>query len=137
MDQRRIPRPQHILIAEDSDDIRAMWRVWLTFWGFTVDEARDGLEAVRKAQARRPDLVLMDMWMPGLDGVATTERLRSDPATADVPIVALSADSTVSLKEAAQEAGCDGFLCKPLLPEDLLEHLRAAFAKRRRHDVTE
>ena len=131
MERRHTPRPQHILIADDSDDVRLMWKAWLTFWGFTVDEARDGAEAVRKAQVRTPDLVLMDLWMPVLDGLTATARLRRDPVTAQVPVLALSANGQASASDEAKRAGCDAFLPKPLMPDELLDHLRAAFATAR------
>ena len=126
MERRHTRRPQHILIA---DDVRLMWKAWLMCWGFTVDEARDGAEAIRKAQVRTPDLILMDLWMPVLDGLAATAQLRSDPATAQVPVFALSANGRASTSEEAKRAGCDAFLPKPLMPDELLDHLRAAFAK--------
>ena len=129
MERRHIPRPQHILIADDSDDVRLMWKVWLTFWGFTVDEARDGAEAIRKAQLHTPDLVLMDLWMPVLDGFTATAQMRRDPATAQVPVLALSANGQASTADEAKRAGCDAFLPKPLMPDELLDHLRTAFAK--------
>jgi two-component system cell cycle response regulator DivK len=104
-----------------------MWRVWLTFWGFSVEEASNGAEAVVKAAARRPDLVMMDLWMPVLDGLAATVQLRTDPATAEVPIFAMSASPATPTPERAKEAGCDLFLPKPLDPDVLMEHLRKAF----------
>jgi CheY-like chemotaxis protein len=131
MERRHTTRPQHVLIVDDSEDIREMWKAWLTFWGFAVQEARDGAEALRKAQTHKPDLVLMDLWMPVLDGFTATARLREDPALADVPVLALSAVSQPSAPQQAKDAGCDAFLPKPLQPDDLLEHLRQAFSKRR------
>ena len=131
MERRHTRRPQHVLIVDDSEDIREMWKAWLTFWGFTVGEARDGAEAVRKAQAHRPDLVLMDLWMPVLDGFTATTRLRDDPAMADVPVLALSANGNAATSQQAKDAGCDAFLPKPVLPDELLAHLRAAFARQR------
>ncbi len=68
-----------------------MWHDWLTIWGFDVDQAENGAEAVEKATACRPDLVLMDWTMPVLDGLAATERLKSQAGTAGVPVLALSA----------------------------------------------
>jgi CheY-like chemotaxis protein len=119
------------LIADDSDDVRLMWKAWLTFWGFTVNEARDGAEAVRKAEVRTPDLVLMDLWMPELDGFTATAQLRRNPATAQVPVLALSANGLASTSDDAKRTACDAFLPKPLMPDELLDHLRAAFAKGR------
>ena len=123
-----MPRPQHVLIADDSDDIRLMWKAWLTFWGFTVDAAANGAEAVRMAQARRPDLVLMDLWMPVLDGLNATTQIRRDPAMANVPILALSANGNPSAPPQAKAAGCDAFFLKPVEPDELLDHMRRAFA---------
>jgi CheY-like chemotaxis protein len=131
MERRHTRRPQHVLIVDDSEDIREMWKAWLTFWGFSVQEARDGAEALRKAQARRPDLVLMDLWMPVLDGFTATTRLRDDPAMANVPVLALSANGSAATPQQAKDAGCDAFLPKPVLPDELLAHLRAAFARPR------
>ena len=105
-----------------------MWAAWLTFWGFTVDAAENGAEAVRMAQARRPDLVLMDLWMPVLDGLNATRHIRSDATMADVPILALSANGHPSAPPQAKAAGCDAFVLKPVHPDELLEHMRRAFA---------
>ena len=132
MERRHTPRPQRVLIAEDNDDLRQMWWLWLTFFGFSVECARNGLEAVGKALASRPDLVLMDLWMPALNGLEATARLRSEPETSTVPVLAMSADISASAADAARQAGCAAFLPKPLLPDELLAHLRAAFAERRR-----
>ena len=132
MDRRRTPRPQHILIADDSEDIRLLWKAWLTFWGFTVDAAENGAEAVRMAQARRPDLVLMDLWMPVLDGRNATTQIRRDPAMANVPILALSANGNPSAPPQAKAAGCDAFVLKPVEPNELLDHMRRAFAAGRK-----
>ncbi|HET9196181.1 MAG TPA: response regulator, partial [Vicinamibacterales bacterium] len=64
MERRKRPRPQRVLLVDDSDDVRELWRLWLTFWGFAVEEARDGQQAMQKAFSRAPDLILMDLWMP-------------------------------------------------------------------------
>ena len=133
MERRQAPRPhQRILIAEDSDDLRALWTEWLTLRGFMVDEARDGEEAVRLALHRTPHLILMDLWMPRLDGITATERLRAHAVTADVPILALTADPSHLALARARNAGCDTVVAKPLAPEALLEHLRAVFHHRGR-----
>src|SRR5688500_11602438 len=62
--RRVLPRPQRVLVVDDDSDIRQIWDLWLTFWGFRVEEAANGAEALDKAKAHRPDLVLMDIWMP-------------------------------------------------------------------------
>ena len=134
MDRRRSPRPQHILVVDDSDDVRALWAAWLTLWGFTVAEARDGNEAIRIALAQKPHAVLMDLWMPRVDGITAMERLRGEAATADVPIIVLTADPSHLSLARARRAGCDAYVAKPLAPEALLDHLRATLAKARPAD---
>jgi two-component system, cell cycle response regulator DivK len=119
-----------ILLVEDFVDARDMYREYLEFSGFTVETACDGHEAIAKARAHNPDLILMDLSLPGLDGWEATKRLRADPATAHVTIVALSAHALAADWERAREAGCDGFIAKPCLPHDLVDemagYLRAA-----------
>ena len=110
-----------------------MWRLWLTAWGFAVDEAANGADAVSKAQQNRPDLVLMDLWMPVLSGVEATRALKANPTTAAVPILALSAQRSAPTPAEAQAAGCDLFLAKPLDPVELLERMRQSFARARRN----
>jgi two-component system cell cycle response regulator DivK len=124
-----LPRPQRVLIVDDSEDIRELWRLWLTFWGFEVEEATDGAEAVRRAKAHRPDLVLMDLWMPVLDGLDATAQLKANRSTTDVPVLALSADVFPPTPDRARAAGCDAFLAKPLDPDSLLEEIRVAFRR--------
>ena len=125
MERRVLRRPQHVLIADDSEDLRALWRAVLTHWGFTVDEASNGLEALQRARARRPDLILMDCWMPILDGLSATAQLRADPGLSKVPVLAISAAAmSHSGKQAAMDAGCDTFVHKPLLPEQLIHQVR-------------
>lgn len=125
-------RAQRILLVEDAVDIREMWRLWLTFRGFHVDAAGDGAEALRLASVCRPDLVLMDLWMPIMDGVEAIRRLRARPSTADVPIIAITADTSTTAVERARASGCDQFVAKPVMPEELLDHIRAALRPRKR-----
>ncbi len=115
-----------MLIVDDSDDVREVWHDWLTIWGFDVDQAENGAEAVQKATACRPDLVLMDWTMPVLNGLAATERLKADAATAGVPVLALSADTFAPTPQEALGAGCKNFIGKPVSPESLLNEIRRA-----------
>jgi CheY-like chemotaxis protein len=128
MERRTGTRPQRILVVEDSDDIRQMWSTWLSIWGFQVDEARDGAEAVRMVRAKAPDLVLMDLWMPVLDGLGATAQLKSDPATAGIPVLATSAQMNPPGAEQARSVGCEAFLPKPIDPDELLREVRKAFS---------
>jgi CheY-like chemotaxis protein len=128
-DRRRQPRPQRVLIVDDSEDIREMWRLWLTYWGFTVEEAGNGAEAVEKVRTHPPDLVLMDLWMPVLDGLRATELLKADEVTAEVPVLALSAQGGPYAEEWARAAGAEAFLHKPADPDELLVRMREVFAR--------
>ena len=124
LERRLRPRPQRVLVVDDSRDIREMWVEWLKIWGFSVDQAVNGFDAIERAAASPPDLVLMDLWMPGLDGFAATERLKANAALAGVPVLALSADTMPSTPQRALAAGCDAFLPKPVSCDDLLEQIR-------------
>lgn len=115
----------NILLVEDYDDAREMYRDYLEFAGFQVDTARDGHEALDKARALMPDLILMDLSLPGLDGWEATRALKADPATRHLVIVALSAHALAAEGERARVAGCDGFIAKPCLPHDLVEQMLA------------
>ncbi len=118
-----------ILLVEDFEDAREMYRDYLTFAGLRVETAGDGHEALRKARALSPDLVLMDLALPGLDGWEATRLLKSDPATRHLVIVALSAHALAAEGERARAAGCDGFIAKPCLPPDLLAQIQTFLKK--------
>ncbi len=126
MDRRRTPRPQRILVADDFAEVRELWRVWLTYWGFAVEEARDGAEAVERAIAAPPALVLMDLWMPVVDGLEAVSRLKMDERTADVPVLVMSAQAIAPSPAAVLQAGATAFVDKPCEPDHLLHHIRAA-----------
>lgn len=122
---------KRILVVDDSHAVRELWHDWLTIWGFEVDEATNGVEAVEKARAHTPDLVLMDWTMPVLDGLQATTRLKADQTTAAVPVVALSADVFAPTPQEALAAGCDQFLGKPVTPQCLLDGIRRAIRQPR------
>jgi two-component system cell cycle response regulator DivK len=107
---RRRTGPQRVLVVDDSEDLRELWRQWLGFHGFRVEEASNGLEGVRQVLEQPPDIVLMDIRMPLMDGLEATRRLQADNKTARVPIVALSAES--GARAAARASGCVSFLQK-------------------------
>ena len=124
-----------ILIVEDFDDAREMYRDYLEFSGFRVETARDGVEGMAKARELKPDLILMDLSLPGIDGWEATRLLKADPETSHLLIVALSAHALATEGERARAAGCDGFIAKPCLPPDLVHeisgYLKAQSADRR------
>src|SRR3954447_5279131 len=112
-----------ILIVEDFDDAREMYRDYLEFSGFRVETARDGREAIEKARALQPDLILMDLSLPGIDGWEATRLLKAEPDTSHLLIVALSAHALAAEGDRARAAGCDGFIAKPCLPSDLVHEI--------------
>jgi CheY-like chemotaxis protein len=112
-----------ILVVEDFDDAREMYRDYLEFAGFRVETARDGREAIDKAGAFQPDLILMDLSLPGIDGWEATRLLKAAPETRHIIIIALSAHALATEGERARAAGCDGFIAKPCLPPDLVHEI--------------
>lgn len=113
-----------ILLVDDFDDAREMYRDYLAFAGFRVETACDGREAVEMARALSPDLVLMDLSLPVVDGWEATRILKRDPATRHLLVVALSAHAMNADGDRARAAGCDGFIPKPCLPSDLVAQIR-------------
>jgi CheY-like chemotaxis protein len=113
-----------ILVVDDYQDAREMYAEYLQFSGFRVAEARNGNEAVEQAFALKPDLILMDLSLPGMDGWEATRRLKADEATRHIPIVALTGHALAGASEGAKRAGCDSFVTKPCLPDDLVVEVR-------------
>jgi CheY-like chemotaxis protein len=113
-------KPATVLVVDDSADTRAVLRRTLVRCGYRVVEAADGRQAVERALRECPDLILMDLNMPVMDGLAATERIRGlRKSCGDVAIVAVTAFDTYGMKEAALEAGCDAYLLKPLALDEL------------------
>lgn len=105
-----------ILLVEDNADNQEIYRIILTHHGYSVLQAWDGERAVGMAREHGPDLILMDLTMPVVDGLAATRMLKADPATAAIPVIALTAHVTPEDQQAAEEAGCVSFLSKPAEP---------------------
>lgn len=110
---------QTILVVDDFDDTRLLLRTWLERKGFRVIEAQDGRQAITVAEASSPDLIIMDVEMPGLDGLSATKEIRKMPAFATVPIVAVSAYGADQFRLAALEAGCNEYVSTPFEPNEL------------------
>jgi two-component system cell cycle response regulator DivK len=113
-----------ILLVEDHEDNRIVYRTILEHVGYTVLLAGDGVEGVRLAREQKPDLVLMDVSIPLMDGWTATSVLKADLETASIPIVALTAHALAGDRERALEVGCDGYLAKPVEPRRVLEEVR-------------
>lgn len=117
-------KAQTVLIVDDFEDNRAMYAEFLVYSGYRVLEASNGAEAVEKATELVPDVVVMDLSLPVLDGWEATRRLKADPRTKHIPVLALTGHALEGHSQVARQAGCDGFLAKPCLPETLLEAVR-------------
>jgi CheY-like chemotaxis protein len=122
--RRRRSQPL-VLLAEDFEDARELYRDYLEFSGFAVHTAGNGREAVDLALSLLPDVILMDASMPVLDGWQATRELKANPATKHIPILALTAHAFDDARREAKSVGCDGFVTKPCLPDDLVARVRA------------
>ena len=108
--------PDLVLLVEDNEDNRIVYSTILRHYGYRVMEALNGEEGIAKARSERPDLILMDISIPIIDGWEATQVLKHDPATREIPIIALTAHALASDREKAMEVGCDGYLAKPCEP---------------------
>jgi len=113
-----------VLDVDDYQDAREMYAEYLVYSGFRVAEASNGLEALEKAFELRPDVILMDLSLPGMDGWSATRRLKTDERTRRIPVVALTGHALAGASESAQQAGCDAFVTKPCLPDELVVQVR-------------
>lgn len=107
-----------VLIVDDYDDTRYLIRYLLEMYGFEVSEAANGLEALESVREHAPDLVLMDISMPKMDGLTAARKLREQPQYAELPIIAITAQSE-GYREPALEAGCNELIAKPINIDDL------------------
>ena len=113
-----------VLLVDDAEDNREVYAQFLQFAGFRVEFAVDGVEAIEKAASLRPDVIVMDLSLPRMDGWEATRRIKSDPGTRDIPVIALTGHAVSESKRKAQEVGCAGYLTKPCLPDVLVSEIR-------------
>jgi two-component system, cell cycle response regulator DivK len=118
------PERPCVLLVDDYPDAREMYSEYLQYSGFDVIEAGNGIEALQQAIEREPDIILMDLSLPVMDGWEATRRLKADRRTAGIPVVALTGHALAGISEGARRAGCDAFVTKPCLPEDLVKEIR-------------
>ena len=118
------PVKSRVLLVEDYDDAREMYVEYLTFSGFDMAQAANGLEAIQLALENPPDIVVMDLSLPQMDGWEAVRRLKADKRTAAIPVVALTGHVLADFSRRAEQAGFAGFLTKPCLPEDLVTEIR-------------
>ncbi|HEY3110230.1 MAG TPA: response regulator [Chloroflexota bacterium] len=111
-----------VLVVDDQEPVRQLAAAILgQYLGAQLDEAAEGAEALARLTQRRPDLILTDLMMPGVDGAELARRLKGDPATRDIPIIAMSGGPN---RAEALAAGCDDFIAKPFRPRELAELVR-------------
>ena len=121
-----------ILVVDDYQDAREMYAEYLEFSGFRVAEAKNGAEALDKAFELTPDVILMDLSLPVMDGWEATRRLKADVRTRNIPVVALTGHVLNDSPQQARDAGCDTFLAKPCLPQDVERKIRELLRGRRK-----
>jgi len=123
--------PPLVLVVDDFQDNREMYAEFLVFSGFRVIQASNGKEALDQAFANRPDVIIMDLSLPVMDGWEATRRLKADRRTRAIPVVALTGHAMAGHAKGALEAGCDSFVAKPCLPDQLVAEIRKMLSSTR------
>lgn len=118
-----------VLLVEDNEDNLIVYRTILDHVGYRVIEARDGEEGVARAKADKPDLILMDVSLPKMDGWEATRRIKADEDTRQIPIIAVTAHALDDDREKATQVGCDGYLAKPVAPRRVVEEVEKFIGK--------
>ncbi len=116
---------KRILVVEDQEDNRAILRDLLQSVGYELIEAVNGEEALSMAVKHKPDLILMDIQLPVVDGYEATRRIKAEPALRGIPVIAVTSYALSGDEEKAREAGCDDYVTKPFSPRDLLAKVQA------------
>ena len=119
---------QRILVVEDQADSRRIMRDLLASAGFEVLEATSGREGVEMAARERPDLILMDLQLPVIDGLEATRQIKADPGMQATPVIAVTSYALSGDNEKAMAAGCDGYFSKPVSPRELLAKIKTVLA---------
>jgi two-component system cell cycle response regulator DivK len=119
---------KRILVVEDQEDNRQILRDLLGNAGYELTEAENGEEAIAAVAQQRPDLILMDIQLPVMDGYEATRRIRTNPDLKSVPIIAVTSYALAGDEDKARAAGCDGHVSKPYSPRDLLAKVRVYLA---------
>jgi len=135
MEESKVAMPKKILIVDDNVDSRELVVKILKHSGYQTVEAVDGEDALEKAVEERPDLILMDRSLPKIDGYEVTRRLKNQKALKDTPIVALTAHAMRGDREKALEAGCEGYISKPINVRALPEQVKAYLQGKRERSL--
>ena len=123
------PKTKTVLLVEDNEDNLIVYRTILDHVGYRVIEARDGEEGVARAKSDQPDLILMDVSLPKMDGWEATRRIKADEGTRRIPIIAVTAHALDDDREKATQVGCDGYLAKPVAPRRVVEEVERFIGK--------
>lgn len=115
--------PKKVLIVDDEEFVRQLIQIKLKFCGIETVEAGNGVEAIEKAVSERPDLILLDVMMPKMNGFEACQRLKANPETSHIPIIMLTARGDPSAKERGENAGALEYLTKPFSPQKLAERV--------------
>ena len=113
-----------ILVVEDQEDNRQILRDLLASAGYDMTEAENGEDAIASVKAQRPDLILMDIQLPILDGYEATRRIKADPQFANIPIIVVTSYALSGDESKARDAGCDAYVTKPYSPRQLLATIK-------------
>jgi DNA-binding response OmpR family regulator len=119
---------QSVLIVDDEPMARTLLRLMLVRAGFDVAEAENGFDALEKVEGKTPDLILLDVMMPGMDGFTVCQKVRARHDTAELPIIMLSAKTDIDSINRGLSAGATKYLTKPISPEELTKHVRDALS---------
>lgn len=123
-----------VLVVEDYQDAREMYSEYLRFSGYDVVEASNGHDAIERATELVPDIILMDLALPRMDGWEATRRLKENTKTKHIPVVALTGHALAGHADSAQKAGCDAFVTKPCLPDALVAEIKRILGPSRKAD---
>jgi CheY-like chemotaxis protein len=113
-----------VLVVDDFQDNREMYAEYLSYCGFRVIEAKNGKEAIEQAFAQSPNVIIMDLSLPVMDGWEATRRLKADRRTRSIPVIALTGHALQGHSKGALDAGCDAFVAKPCLPDQLVLEIK-------------
>ena len=131
------PTGKHILIVDDYADALDIWAIYLQSMGYRVSTAADGLTAVAKAEELLPDLIVLDLELPGLTGFEAAKRLRTNPDTAQIPLIAATGYSHARQLDLARQSGFDAVVVKPCDPDLLVQEIDRLLAARETTDETQ
>ena len=127
------PEVPMILVVDDTLDARELYAEYLRIAGLRAEVAEDGYDALSKAEALCPSVIIMDLAMPRMDGWEATRRLKQNPLTRGIPVIALTGHVIERSRERAIEAGADGYLTKPCFPDSLLAEVHRVMKEPKRH----